>query len=105
MIDIRSPENVSTTAVVSFGLLGGWLIARESGIRPLGGAVLAAAGGWAVRSWLVRTDPLTTAGLAGLYVGAFGASHPLARRIGSWPAVLSVTAAAAGAACVLSDMK
>ena len=105
MIDIKSPENVSTAAVVSLGLLGGWLTARETGIRPLGGVVLAAAGGWAVRSWLAKTDPLTTAGLTALYVGGFGASHPLAKRIGSWPAVLTVTAVAGGAACVLSDIR
>lgn len=105
MIDIKNPENVSTAAVVSLGLLGGWLTARETGIRPLGGAVLAAAGGWAVRSWLAKTDPVTTAGLTALYVGAFGASHPLAKKVGSWPAVLGVTAVAGGAACVLSDLK
>ena len=34
MIDIKSPDNVSTAAVVSLGLLGGWLTARETGIRP-----------------------------------------------------------------------
>lgn len=105
MIDIKSPENVSTAAVVSLGLLGGWLTARETGVRPLGGAVLAAAGGWAARSWLAKTGPATTAALTGLYVGAFGASHPLAKKIGSWPAVGVVTAATAGAAYALSDAK
>ncbi|MDO5511867.1 hypothetical protein [Corynebacterium sp.] len=105
MIDIKNPADVSTASVVSLGLLGGWLTARETGIRPLGGAVLAAAGGWAMRSWWTKTDPLTTAGLTALYVGAFGASHPLATKIGSWPAVLGVTAVAGSAACVLSDLK
>ncbi len=105
MIDIKSPDNVSTAAVVSLGLLGGWLTARETGIRPLGGVILAAAGGWAVRSWLAKTDPVTTAGLTALYVGGFGASHPLAKKIGAWPAVAAVTAVAGGAACVLSDLK
>ncbi|NLA56192.1 MAG: hypothetical protein GX859_07840 [Corynebacterium humireducens] len=105
MIDIKSPDNVSTAAVVSLGLLGGWLTARETGIRPLGGVILAAAGGWAIRSWLAKTDPVTTAGLTALYVGGFGASHPLAKKIGAWPAVAAVTAVAGGAACVLSDLK
>lgn len=105
MIDIKSPENVSTAAVVSLGLLGGWLTARETGIRPLGGAVLAAAGGWAARSWLSKTNPATTAALTALYVVSFGASHPLAKKIGSWPAVGAVTAVAAGAAYALSDAK
>ena len=103
MIDIKDPKNVNTAAVVGLGLVGGWLTARETGIRPLGGAVLAAAGGWAIRSWLAKTNPLTTAGLTALYVGGFGASHPLAKKIGSWPAVLTVTTVAAGAAGVLAD--
>ena len=95
----------NTAAVVSLGLIGGWLTARETGIRPLGGAVLAAAGGWAARSWLSKTDPATTAGLTALYVGAFGASHPLAKKIGAWPAVLAVTAVAGGASYALADMR
>ncbi len=105
MIDITSPDNVSTASVVSLGLLGGWLTARETGIRPLGGLILAAAGGWAIRSWLAKTDPVTTAGLTALYVGGFGASHPLAKKIGAWPAVAAVTAVAGGAAYALSDVR
>ncbi|HCT9180408.1 hypothetical protein FKE98_03790 [Corynebacterium aurimucosum] len=103
MIDIKKPQDVSTAATVSLGLIGGWLTARETGIRPLGGVVLAAAGVWAGRSWWAKTNPATTAGLAALYTGAFGLSHPLAKKIGSWPAVLAVTAASAGAAYALSD--
>ena len=105
MIDVKSPESVSTAAVVATGLLGGWLTARETGIRPLGGVVLAAAGVWAGRSWAAKTDVATTVGLSALYVAAFGASHPLAKKMGSWPAVLTVTAAASGAAYALADAK
>lgn len=104
-IDIKKPNKVSTATVVGAGLLGGYITARESGIRPLGGVVLAAAGGWAVRSWLDKTDVPTTIGLTALYVGGFGASHPLAKKIGSWPAVLTVTGVTAGAAYLLSDSK
>ncbi|MDK8667830.1 hypothetical protein [Corynebacterium marquesiae] len=105
MIDIKKPQDVSTAATVTLGLIGGWVTARETGIRPLGGVILAAAGVWAGRSWAKKTTPVTTAGLCALYVGAFGASHPLAKKIGAWPAVLSVTAASAGAAYALSDAK
>lgn len=104
-IEIKSPDKVSTATTVTFGLIGGWLTARETGIRPLGGVVLGAAGAWAVRSWLAKTNPATTAALTAAYVGAFGASHPLAKKIGAWPSVLTVTAAAAGAAYALSDAK
>lgn len=105
MIDIKKPQQVSTATTVAFGLIGGWLSAKETGIRPLGGVILGAAGIWAGRSWLEKTNPATTAALSALYVGAFGASHPLAKKIGAWPAVLSVTAASAGASYVLSDAK
>lgn len=40
------------------------------------------------------------AALAGLYVGAFGGSHPLAKRIGAWPAVFAVTGVVAVASAV-----
>ena len=103
MIDIKKPQDVSTATTVALGLIGGWLTAKETGIRPLGGVVLAAAGAWAGRSWWTETNPATTAGLTALYAGAFGLSHPLARKIGAWPSVLAVTAASAGAAYALSD--
>ncbi len=32
-----------------------------------------------------------------LYVAAMGGSHPLAKKIGTWPSVLAVTATTAGA--------
>ena len=103
MIDIKNAQDVSTATVVAGGLLGGWLTARETGVRPLGGVVLAAAGVWAGRSWLATTTVPTTVGLSALYVGAFAASHPLAKQIGAWPSVLAVTAVASTAAYVLAD--
>ena len=105
MIDLKKPKDVNTALTSAVGLIGGWLTARETGIRPLGGVVLAAAGVWAGRSWAAKTDVPTTVGLSALYVGAFGASHPLAKKIGSWPAVLSVTAVTSSAAYLLADSK
>jgi len=102
-MSLKPAQQVSTAPVVAAGLIGGWLTARESGIRPLGGVVLAAAGIWAGRTWLARRGPATTAVLGATYVLGFGLSHPLAKKIGAWPAVLTVTGAAAGAAAVLSD--
>ncbi|MCF8588796.1 hypothetical protein [Gordonia liuliyuniae] len=92
----------SSVPVVAAGLVGGYTVARYSGRRALGGVVLAAAGVAAGRSWLAR-GPVVTVGLAAAYLGAFGASHPLAKKIGAWPSVLAVTAAAAaGTASVLT---
>jgi hypothetical protein len=104
-INIKPAEEVNTSSVVCVGLIGGWLTARETGIRPLGGVVLAAAGGWAARSWFKKTHPATAAALTAGYVGAFGLSHPLAKKIGAWPSVLAVTAASASAANLFSDRK
>jgi hypothetical protein len=95
--------SVSTAPLVSLGLLGGYLTARESGIRPLGGVVLGLAGVYAGRTWLAKRGPAVTAVLSGIYVLGFGASHPLAKKIGAWPSVLTVTAVSAAASWALSD--
>lgn len=102
-MELNNARKVSSAAVSAFGLVGGYLVARETGIRPLGGVVLAAAGIYAGRTWKDTSGPAVTAVLGGTYIGAFGASHPLAKKIGAWPAVLTVTAASAGAAALLSD--
>ncbi|WP_245920723.1 hypothetical protein [Brachybacterium timonense] len=102
-MSLKPAEQVRTAPVVTVGLIGGWLTARETGIRPLGGVVLAAAGLWAGRTWLARTGGATTAALGATYLLGFGLSHPLAKKIGAWPAVLTVTAVSAGASALLSD--
>lgn len=99
----KDAHEVSTAPVVALGLLGGYLTARETMIRPLGGAVLAAAGAYAGRTWLKKRGAGTTVGLSAAYILGFGLSHPLAKKIGPWPAVLSVTAVTAGASYLLVD--
>ena len=100
---VRSAESVQTAPVVTFGLLGGFLTARESGVRPLGGVVLAAAGLYAGRTWLAKRGPGTAGALGAAYLLGFGLSHPLAKKIGAWPSVLAVTAGTAAASHVLVD--
>ncbi|AZA11270.1 hypothetical protein [Corynebacterium gerontici] len=102
---LKPAKKVNTASVVITGLVGGWLTARETGIRPLGGVVLGLAGVYAARSWAAKTNAPTTAELVGTYLGAFGLSHPLAKKIGAWPSVIAVTTVASGAACVLSDIR
>jgi hypothetical protein len=94
-----------TAAITAGSLIGGWQLARRTGIRPLGGVVLAAGGVLAGREWARRTSPAVTAGLVATYVGAFGLSHPLAKRIGSWPSVLAVSALTAAASYAAADRK
>lgn len=95
--------SIPTAPVVAAGLVGGYLVARETKVRPLGGAVLGAAGLLAGRTWLRTSGPATTMVLSGVYLGGFGASHPLAKKIGPWPAVLTVAAVSAAASYALSD--
>ncbi|MBB3116133.1 hypothetical protein [Corynebacterium bovis] len=102
---LRKAKDVNTAQLVTIGLIGGWVSAKETGIRPLGGVLLAAAGLYAGRTWQAKGGAALTAGLTATYVGAFGLSHPLAKKIGAWPSVLAVTAVAAGAAYALSDAK
>ncbi|TIC86415.1 hypothetical protein [Nocardioides sp. GY 10127] len=94
---------VPTSVLVSAGLVGGYATARFTGVRPLGGVVLAAAGAASAVTWSKDVGPARTAGLLGLYLGAFGGSHPLAKKIGAWPSVGVVTAVTAGAAHCFAD--
>lgn len=94
-----------TAPVVAVSLVGGYLVARETKIRPLGGVVLAAGGALAGREWARRVGPVGTAALSAVYLGSFGASHPLAKKIGAWPAVLSAAGVSAAAAWVVSDRR
>lgn len=98
-------DEVNTSSVVALGLVGGYLLARESGIRPLGGVLLGGCGALAGRSWLAKGGPATTAALTAIYLGGFGGSHPLAKKIGAWPSVAAVTAVSAGASYLLSDRR
>lgn len=102
-MELRDPAHVDTAPLAALGLVGGFLAARETGIRPLGGVVLGLAGIYAGRSWLANSGPAATAGLSAVYLGGFGASHVLAKRIGAWPAVLSVAAVSAVAAWAVND--
>lgn len=102
---VKPATDVRTAPLTALGLIGGYLTARESGIRPLGGVLLGAAGVWAGRTWLAKRGPGITAGLSAVYVLGFGLSHPLAKKIGPWPSVLVVTAASAGASWALVDSR
>lgn len=94
-----------TAPVVATGLIGGFAIARYSGRRELGGLFLAGCGAWSARQWAREGGPGLAIGLGLTYAGAFGVSHPLAKKIGAWPAVFAVTAVSAGAAAALADRR
>jgi hypothetical protein len=72
-VPLRPATHVQTVPVVALGLLGGFTVARETGIRALGGVVLGAAGVYAGRTWLARRGPAVTIALSALYVSASAA--------------------------------
>jgi hypothetical protein len=96
---------IPTAPIVAGSLIGGYLVARETKVRPLGGAVLLAGGIAAGRRWMQTGGAGTTAVLTGIYLGGFGASHPLAKKIGAWPAVLTAAGVSAASAWALSDRR
>lgn len=94
-----------TAPLAAAGLIGGYLTASSTGIRPLGGIVLAVVGGVCTRSWYATSGPAVAGGLLGTYLAAFIGSHPLAKQIGAWPSVLTVSALAAAAAHLVADRR
>lgn len=102
-MNLKPAADVQTAPLAALGLLGGYVAARETQIRPLGGVVLALAGAYAGRTWVAKAGAAKAAALGAVYLGGFGASHPLAKKVGAWPSVLGVAAASAAASYALVD--
>lgn len=96
-------EQVPTAAWTTAGLIGGYGIARATGVRWLGGAALLGAGAAAAHTWWHRGGPAQTGALSAVYLLGFGLSHPLAKKLGAWPSVLTVTAVSAAASWAVVD--
>lgn len=94
-----------TAPVAAGSLIAGYAVARASGVRQLGAVPLALGAAWCGRRWRRAAGTPVAAGLLGVYAGAFGGSHPLAKKIGAWPSVLTVAAVSAGASWALADRK
>jgi hypothetical protein len=96
-------ETAPTWPVAAGSLALGFAVAQATGVRPLGGVVLLAGAGWCALRWKERVGTGRAAGLVGLYVGAFVASHVLAHAIGAWPSVAVVSAVVAGGTYAVAD--
>ncbi|MEU8955938.1 hypothetical protein AB0C93_16715 [Streptomyces sp. NPDC048518] len=96
---------IPAAAVAAGGLIGGYTTARITKKRPLGGVVLAAAGTVAARQWREAAGAKTAAALSAAYVAGFAGSHPLAKKVGAWPAVFGVAAGVAAASWALADRR
>ncbi|WP_282791814.1 hypothetical protein [Streptomyces sp. CC224B] len=96
---------VPAAVIAAGGLVGGYATARFTKKRPLGGVVLAAAGGVAAKEWQRRAGGKAAAALSGAYVAAFAGSHPLAKKVGAWPAVLGVASVVGLASWAVADRR
>jgi len=96
---------VPSAVVAAGGLVGGYGVARWTRKRQLGGAVLAVAGAAAARQWRERAGGPAAGALTATYVVAFAGSHPLAKRVGAWPAVFGVAGVVGVAAWVVADRR
>jgi hypothetical protein len=94
-----------TWPVASGSLILGFAVAQATGVRPLGGIVLAGALAWCVLHWRARAGWARAAALAALYLVLFAASHVLAGPLGTWGAVLVVAAVAGGSAWAVADAR
>ncbi|WP_405897950.1 hypothetical protein OG242_10790 [Streptomyces sp. NBC_00727] len=95
--EVAAMAKVPAAAVAAGGLVGGYAVARWTRKRPLGGVALAAAGGVAAYEWNRQAGPRAAAALTTAYVAAFAGSHPLAKKVGAWPAVFTVAGTIAAA--------
>lgn len=96
---------IPTAPIAAGSLTGGYLVASRTGNRAAAGVLLAAAGAWCTREWARRAGGPVAGVLLATYLGGFGASHPLAKRVGAWPSVLGVSALSAAASHALSDRR
>jgi hypothetical protein len=96
---------IPSAAVAATGLVGGYAVARWTKKRQLGGVVLAAAGAAAAQQWRTRAGGPAAGALSAAYVAAFAGSHPLAKKVGAWPAVFGVAGAVALASWAVADRR
>ncbi|HQZ84952.1 MAG TPA: hypothetical protein PLB21_04905 [Actinomycetota bacterium] len=82
--------------IASASLIGGFGVAQAADNRTAGGVVLLAGGTAASWQWWRVAGPKAAAANVTIFAAAFVLSHPLAKQIGAWPSVVTVTAITAG---------
>ncbi|NAZ80390.1 hypothetical protein GTR02_00970 [Kineococcus sp. R8] len=93
---------IPSALLVPSSVVAGFAVGRRTGRRALAGVALAAGLAAAAPRWATHRSPLTAAAAAAVTVALVGASHPLSRRLGTWPAVLA-TGAATGVVSAWAD--
>lgn len=101
---VARPRAMATWPVASGSLVVGFAVAQASGVRPLGGVVLAAGAGWCAVRWRRTVGTARMAALLAVYLASFVLSHVLAQLVGTWPAVFVVAADTALATLLVADI-
>ena len=91
------------SAIAAASLIGGFGIAQVTDNRTAGGVVLLVGGALAAWQWWRVAGPVPAVANAVIFVGAFALSHPLAKQIGAWPSVFTVTAVTAVATYAIAS--
>jgi hypothetical protein len=100
----RLASGAVTWPVASGSLLVGFGVAQATGVRPLGAIVLALGAGWCALRWRLSVGTGRVAALVGAYLALFVLSHVIAGPLGTWPAVLLVTATMGVATLLVADV-
>ncbi len=101
--DATTFDSVPTAPIAAASLVAGFAVADASGVRPLGGLVLALALAWCALRWRRSAGVARATALVALYLAAFVSSHLLAGVAGTWGAVLLVAAVVGAAAWLAAD--
>ena len=101
---LASHRQPMTWPVASGSLVLGFAVAQATGVRPLGGVVLALGAGWCALRWRRSVGTARAAGLVGLYLVLFVVSHLIADTVGTWGAVALVAAAMGAATLFAADL-
>jgi hypothetical protein len=100
----RARSTAMTWPVASGSLVLGFAVAQATGVRPLGGIVLAAGAGWCAVRWRRDVGTARTAALVAVYIAAFVASHLIADTVGTWGAVFLVAAIVGLSTLLVADI-
>jgi hypothetical protein len=100
----RTVFGVLTWPVAAVSLVAGFAVADVTGVRPLGGLVLAAALLWCGLRWRATVGLGRAVALAGFYLAGFAVSHRLADTLGAWGSVTAVAVSVGLVTWLVADL-
>ncbi|MDO4909203.1 MAG: hypothetical protein Q3962_05045 [Corynebacterium sp.] len=101
--NLKDPKQVTTAPIVATGLISSWVVAEQTGVRPVGGSIVGIIGGYSAWCWLKKSGPVKAAGLLAGYIAASFGAHILDNKLGKIPSVLITAGLAAVAAYFVND--